>query len=201
MARVLIVCTGNVCRSPIAEGLLRAAFVERLGAEVPEVVSAGTMGWEGSGADPSSIEAAAERGVDISAHVACALKAFEIRETDLVIGMASEHKDAVARMEPEAVPRTFTLKELVRLLDALPEPGDGPMSDRVEAADELRRGGFAGAPGDLDVVDPLGMPAESFRAVAWELDELCARLADGLVGPAPTRTESAARTTTSTDGT
>ena len=45
MARVLVVCTGNVCRSPIAEGLLRAAFAERLGDGAPEVSSAGTMGW------------------------------------------------------------------------------------------------------------------------------------------------------------
>ena len=44
---VLVVCTGNVCRSPITEGLLRAAFAERLGPDVPEVASAGTMGWTG----------------------------------------------------------------------------------------------------------------------------------------------------------
>ena len=68
MTMVLVVCTGNVCRSPITEGLLRAAFAERLGPDVLEVASAGTMGWTGSGAHPRSIRAASERGVDISDH-------------------------------------------------------------------------------------------------------------------------------------
>jgi protein-tyrosine phosphatase len=187
MARVLVVCTGNVCRSPIAEGLLRAAFAERLGDGAPEVASAGTMGWEGSAADPNSVAAAAERGVDISAHVARAVSIADLRAADLVLAMGQEHADAVTRAEPGAASRTFTLKELVRLLEALPEPAGEALRDRVEAAAALRDQGFAGNPHDLDVADPLGMPLESFRAVAWELDEWCGRLADGLVGRAPAR--------------
>ena len=187
MASVLVVCTGNVCRSPIAEGMLRAAFVERLGEGAPEVASAGTMGWEGSGADPNSIAAAAERGVDISAHVARTLSTPELRSADLVLAMSPEHADAVRRADPAAADKTFTLKELVRLVEALPEPGGENLGDRVAASDALRREGFEGNPHDLDVADPLGMPLESFRAVAWELGEWCARLADGLVGRAPAR--------------
>ncbi|HJS25543.1 MAG TPA: low molecular weight phosphatase family protein [Actinomycetota bacterium] len=187
MARVLVVCTGNVCRSPIAEGMLRAAFVERLGDEAPDVVSAGTMGWEGSGADPSSIAAAAERGVDISGHVARALSTVDVRSADLVLAMSSEHANAVVRGEPEAAPRTFTLKELVRLLEALPDPTGQDLRSRVGAAHAVRTEGFDGNPHDLDVADPLGMPLQSFRAVAWELEAWCGRLADGLVGRAPAR--------------
>jgi low molecular weight protein-tyrosine phosphatase len=188
MTRVLVVCTGNVCRSPIAEGLLRAAFVERLGDQAPEVASAGTMGWEGSGADPNSIAAAAERGVDISGHVARALASADLGSADLVLAMSSDHAIAAAREAPEAAPRIFTLKELVRLVEALPEPGAGEeLGDRVDAADALRDRGFEGNPNDLDVPDPLGMPLQSFRAVAWELEEWCGRLADGLVGRAPAR--------------
>ena len=188
MARVLVVCTGNVCRSPIAEGLLRAAFVERLGDGAPEVTSAGTMGWEGSGADPNSIAAAAERGVDISGHVARALSTAGLASADLVLAMSSEHALAVVRGAPEAASSTFTLKELVRLLEALPEPAAGQdLRARLAAADALRTGGFEGNPHDLDVADPLGMPLQAFRAVAWELEEWCGRLADGLVGRAPAR--------------
>jgi protein-tyrosine phosphatase len=188
MARVLVVCTGNVCRSPIAEGLLRAAFLERLGGGAPEVGSAGTMGWEGSGADPNSVAAAAERGVDISGHVARALSTAALASADLVLAMSSEHALAVVREAPEAASRTFTLKELVRLLEALPEPAARQdLVARVAAADALRTDGFAGNPDDLDVADPLGMPLQSFRAVAWELEEWCGRLADGLVGRAPAR--------------
>jgi protein-tyrosine phosphatase len=187
MARVLVVCTGNVCRSPIAEGLLRAAFRERLGEAAPDVVSAGTMGWEGSGADAKSIAAAAERGVDISTHVARALAPLDLRSADLVLAMSSEHADAVRRSDPEAVAKTFTLKELVRLVEALPEPAGEDLAARVAAADALRRDGFEGNAYDLDVADPLGMPLSSFRAVAWELDGWCDRLADGLVGRATAR--------------
>ena len=190
MARVLVVCTGNVCRSPIAEGLLRAALEARLGDEAPSVSSAGTMGWEGSGADPASVEAAAERGVDISAHRARELRSEEAVGADLVLGMAREHADALSRLAPGT---TFTLKELVRLLEALPpSPGpgapDGILPARVAAADALRRSGFEGNPYDEDIADPLGMPLESFRAIAWELDEWCGRLANGLFGRRPART-------------
>jgi protein-tyrosine phosphatase len=188
MARVLVVCTGNVCRSPIAEGLLRSAFLERLGDGAPDVASAGTMGWEGSGADPNSIAAAAERGVDISRHVARALSTAGLASADLVLAMSSEHALVVVREAPEVASRTFTLKELVRLLEALPEPAVGQdLRARVAAADALRSDGFEGNPRDLDVADPLGMPLQSFRAVAWELEAWCGRLADGLVGRAAAR--------------
>lgn len=188
MAGILVVCTGNVCRSPIAEGLLRAALTARLGDQAPRVSSAGTMGWEGSGADPHSVEAAAERGIDISAHRARMLQPSEVLEADLVLAMAREHEEALRSLSPV---RTFTLKALVRLLEALPaaESGDpdAVLADRIARADELRRNGHEGNPHDEDVVDPLGMPLESFRAVAWELDELIGRLADGLFGREPAR--------------
>jgi len=182
MARVLVVCTGNVCRSPIAEGLLRAAFAERLGPDVLEVASAGTMGWTGSGAHPRSIRAAGEHGVDISDHRAREVSDEDVARADLIIAMAPEHADAFAG---EASSRTFTLKELVRLLEALPAVEDAPvgrLSERIAEADRLRREGFEGDPMDEGIADPLGMPLDAFRAVAAELDAWCSRLADGLVG-------------------
>ena len=182
MTRVLVVCTGNVCRSPIAEGLLRAAFAERMGPDAPEVTSAGTMGWIGSGADPSSIRAAAERGVDISSHRAREVSEEDVAGADVVVAMAPEHARAFTR---EAGSRIFTLKELVRLLEALPETEGaslGRLPERIAEADRLRRGGFEGDPWDEGIDDPLGMPLDSFRAVAAELDAWCSRLADGLVG-------------------
>jgi protein-tyrosine phosphatase len=184
MGSILVVCTGNVCRSPIAEGLLRAAFRTRLGPGAPTVSSAGTTGWSGSGADPNSVEAAAERGVDIADHRARELTARDIGPATLILGMSSEHGREVVAQDPEAAPRTFTLKELVRLLEALPPATGGDLASRVAAADALRGSGFAGNPYDQDVADPLGMPLDSFRAVAWELDEWCARLVDGLLARA-----------------
>lgn len=196
MASILVVCTGNVCRSPIAEGALRAALAARLGDRAPAVSSAGTTGWEGSPAMPESVEAAADRGLDISAHTARHLLPEHVGAADLVLGMAAEHREAVARAVPDAAPRTFTLKELVRLLASLPEvEAPETLQQRVTRADALRRDGFVGNPRDEDIVDPLGQPVETYRAIAWEIDEWCGRLAAGLAGEprseAPIATEGA----------
>jgi protein-tyrosine phosphatase len=184
MSSILMVCTGNVCRSPIAEGLLRDALLARLGDAAPDVASAGTSGWEGSPAMPESVEAVAERGCDISAHVARELTTDMIGEADLVIGMAGEHRDAVGDLCPDAASRTFTLKELGRLLESTPDGGPD-LEARVRAAAASREAGFAGNPNDEDVADPLGMPIETYRAIAWELDGWISRVVAGLYGAEP----------------
>ena len=193
MASVLVVCTGNVCRSPVAEAILRSALEHRFGERAPSVSSAGTAGWEGSGASPGSVAAAAELGIDISGHRARRLRAEHVRGSVLVLAMASEHRELVDGLAPGAAERTFTLKELVRLLEALPTPQGTPpdpadaLQTRVVEATSLRRHGFAGDAHDEDVDDPLGMPQEKYREVAAELDAWCGRLADGLFGRAPAR--------------
>jgi protein-tyrosine phosphatase len=192
VAAILVVCTGNICRSPIAEGYLRSALEARFGDEAPTVASAGTIGWEGSPADPGSVAAAAAHGVDISGHRGRRLVLQHLEESALVLAMAAGHRDAVAANAPDAASRTFTLKELVRLLEALPppEPAPGPdaaLATRVAEADRLRRRGFDGNPRDEDVADPLGMSDAVFLAVASELAQWCARLADGLFGRARAR--------------
>ena len=181
MASVLFVCTGNICRSPIAEGVFRD-LMAGTGVQA-DVASAGIVGWDGSSAVDEAVRAAAELGSDISGHRARRLETSHVEGTDLVVCMAGEHRDAVARLAPGAASRTFTLKELVRLMEELPspEPGDGPI-DRVRAADELRRSGFEGQPHDEDVSDPIGMSMDTFRAVAGDFDAWCARLAAGLMG-------------------
>src|SRR4029077_9934640 len=142
MSAVLVVCTGNVCRSPMAEGFLRAALERRFGPDAPRVSSAGTAGWEGSSAMPESVQAAAERGVDIAGHAARRLDAQMLGEADLVVCMAAEHRDAVGSMDPGAAARAFTLKELVTVLESSGAPRPGSSEDlpaRVAAADDRRR--------------------------------------------------------------
>jgi protein-tyrosine phosphatase len=203
MASILVVCTGNICRSPMAEAFLRRALVRKLGARAPEVASAGTVGWEGSGPMPEAIDAAAERDLDISDHVARRLSASMVQNADLVIAMAGEHRDAAADLAPEAARRTFTLKELVRLLESVDrlEPAGRSRSDgdagaddddvaselgfRVAQAEAARGRGADANPWDQDVVDPLGLPLDTYRAVAWELEGWSARLVDRLFGGVP----------------
>jgi protein-tyrosine phosphatase len=179
MASILVVCTGNICRSPIAEGMIRAASARLPGNDAVEVSSAGTNGWEGSEAMPESVEAAAERGVDISKHVARRLSDEMLETADLIVCMAHDHREIIEAEHPELTSRTFTLKELVRLLEDL--PGRAPnLQARVKEADDLRREGFDGNPHDEDIADPLGLPIDTYRAVAWELEAWCERLAAGL---------------------
>jgi protein-tyrosine phosphatase len=153
MARILLVCTGNICRSPIAEGLLRSAL-HRRGGHMPLVASAGTMAHDGWSATPEAVRAAAELGVDISSHAARKLRPEHVRGADLIMGMAGEHRDAVVDLVPDAAARAFTLKGLVARMD-----------DAVD---------------DADVADPLGLPLDAYRAVARELAGLCERLASSL---------------------
>jgi protein-tyrosine phosphatase len=188
MTSILVVCTGNICRSPIAEGLLRDALTARFGGRAPSVSSAGLVAVEGAGATIEAVEAASERGADISGHRARRLGSVPHADADLVIGMAAEHREATFG-SPSGGERAFTLKELVRLLESLPPvpAGAGPehLETRIGRAAESRRAGFLGNPLDEDIVDPLGMPFQSYQAVAWELDEWIARLVVGLYGAAP----------------
>jgi len=189
MTSILVVCTGNICRSPMAEGFLRDALIGRFGERAPSVSSAGTMGWTGSPASPESVVAAGERGSDIEAHEARELNRRMIEGADLIVCMAGEHRDAVGAAVPAAAARTFTLKELVRLLE-VPPPSPfaddpSPLAGRVSAAEAVRKAGGARNPHDEDISDPLGLPLDTYRAIAWELDGWNARLVDGLFGARP----------------
>jgi protein-tyrosine phosphatase len=137
------------------------------------------------------VAAAAERGTDISDHLARRLTTDMIEEAALVVGLSAEHREAVVRLVPGAGHKTFTLKELGRLLEALPESTPTDLPGRVESADRLRRSGFGGNPLDEDVVDPLGMPMETYRAIAWEIQDWSTRVADGLAGQVPAQASDA----------
>ena len=188
MTAVIVVCTGNVCRSPIAEGLMRRATEHRTVGAPITVSSAGTAGWEGSPAMPEAVEAAAERGVDISGHVATRFRPGMAAVADLVLCMAAEHRDQIASDDPQALDRTFTLKELVRLLEggarAAATPAATPAA-RIAAAAAVRAGAEAGEHQDEDIADPLGLPLDGYRAIASELDDWIVRLVPALFDPVP----------------
>jgi protein-tyrosine phosphatase len=186
LTSILVVCTGNVCRSPAAEGFVRRELAARFGRAAPSVSSAGTMGWEGSPATAESVRATAERGVDIGGHRARALTSAHLEEAGLVLAMAREHADRVLTLAPDAAPRTFTLKELVRLLEDV--EASGAPDERVGRA-AARRAAAGVPPGDLDVADPLGEPLAVYRAMAVELEDWSRRLVAGL---APARAEASA---------
>lgn len=106
-ASVLLVCTGNVCRSPAAEFLLRA----RLGTADVAVLSAGTRALAGHPVHPPMARLLEDAGLAPAGFVARQLTADAVHAADLVLAMTREHRSAVAAVAPQALRRTLLLGE------------------------------------------------------------------------------------------
>lgn len=186
MLRVLLVCTGNICRSPLAHGFLADRSRRYMDGGIA-VRSAGTWARDGSPATPEGVEAGVEAGIDISGHRSSRYAADMAEWADLVLTMTGEQREEVLDAAPGAASRTFTLKEAVALLRELPPPA-GPVDraslvERIAALDAFRRRGSAPPLADEDVADPLGMSALTYRAVAAEIEGLVDGLLRGLGAP------------------
>jgi protein-tyrosine-phosphatase len=105
---ILTVCTGNICRSPMAEGIFRHLLDGRSGVSVS---SAGTHALIGNPAADFAIIASAEKGIDISGHRARMLGLQLIRESSIIFCMEPSHIELVLEIDPEATGRTFNLAE------------------------------------------------------------------------------------------
>lgn len=97
MKRVLFVCTGNTCRSALAEGIARKMLVERLHDNV-EVSSAGTDAWDGGVATDEALLVGMERGLDIGGHRSRKLTREIVKEADLILTMGPQQLTAVRRL-------------------------------------------------------------------------------------------------------
>jgi low molecular weight protein-tyrosine phosphatase len=99
--RILMVCTGNICRSPTAEGVLRRKLAEAGLSDRVEVQSAGTVDYHaGSPPDRRAQQSALRRGYDLSRQRARQLRAEDFERFDLVIGMDSDHVERMVDMCP-----------------------------------------------------------------------------------------------------
>ncbi len=87
--RIAVLCTGNICRSPIAEALLR----EQLATSGKQVLSAGTYAMVGQPADPISVELMREQGIDISGHRARQATQALLKDCDLILVLDRSHLD------------------------------------------------------------------------------------------------------------
>lgn len=185
MFTILVVCTANMCRSPMAEAFFRRALEARglVDGRDFAVWSAGTSARPGATIVPHAQRELERRDCFDGAHAATAVSPEALAGADLVVTMAADHLREAALMAPEARARIFTLKELAELLRERPR-GGGLVDEReaIVALDEIR-GPLPMSSSSLDVADPIGGPPAAFAGCAAELEELVEEVATGLWGP------------------
>ena len=141
MKTILFLCTGNVCRSPMAEGLFRHAVKGR--GEF-RILSAGLGAMDGQPPTNHSVQAMRELGIDISHQRSRALTAELVRSADLILGMTHSHTDTVALLYPKAAEKTFLLREFDETLEPyekdISDPIGSPYHIYVECRDQIEQG-------------------------------------------------------------
>ena len=155
--RVLMVCTGNICRSPFAERLLHREF-DYLAPGEFSVSSAGTHAVDGSPVQPEVLRLAAKRGIDMEGFTARSLEPSMIQEADLVLVMDRGHRRDVVMKAPKALRKTFTLREFARILPGVPPERSAAPAGRWHSLSALApryRNTPIGSAADDDVVDPV----------------------------------------------
>jgi len=152
--KILFVCLGNQCRSPMAEHLFRQILARSQNPKAKDIAitSASTGTYDGAPASRKTIEVMRRRGIDLRGFRAKQVKPELIDWADLVLAMDRHNKKAVINMLPDAAAKTFTLKE------------------------------YAGNDDNPDVEDPVGQPIEQYEKCANEIEEALIKLNEKLRG-------------------
>jgi len=160
---ILFVCTGNTCRSSMAQAIARGILSQKDAAKKVKVISAGTSAIPGSKAAESAIAVMEERGLDLKKHTARQLTPELIDEADLVFTMTRNHKQHVLTMAPHAQKKVFALKEYVHNLDFTKTEREALKKLEEQMLD-------MDVDVDMDVYDPIGQPVEVYKECADELE-------------------------------
>ena len=182
MLEILTVCTGNICRSPLAAQLLRA----RLLPLETSVHSAGTRGMNSATMTPEAARIASGWGIEAAesaAHRSRLLTERDLISPDLILTMTRDHRREVAELAPARLRNTFTIREFARLAASIPDDliraaagAAGP-----DAAARVRAVGVAVAshrglveappdPADDDVIDPYRRSWQTYLKSAEQLE-------------------------------
>lgn len=174
---VLVVCTGNQVRSPMAAAMLNRFFVDR---EVPLSVESAGFVSEGAPCPPEVAEVMVPSGFDLSYHRSRIAHDRTVTEADLVLGMTRQHVIDLSLLAPGAWQRIFTLAELARLGET-----SGPRRPEESLATWVTRTGAARRRADLlnlplseDIPDPMGRPIRAYLGTRDLIASLISRLAD-----------------------
>jgi protein-tyrosine phosphatase len=179
---VLVVCTGNLYRSPLAECLLRQRLHEAR--QVIRLASAGTEAVPGTPMPTPTASFLLERGADPSGTSCRRLTKELVEGSDLVLAAATEHREAAVRLSPVwALTRAFTLCEFARLVRAQDAAGVTDPADRFAAlvrGAAARRGAARVQPDADDIDDPLGARPEELRECLVRIEGVVDRIASAV---------------------
>jgi protein-tyrosine-phosphatase len=145
--RLLIVCTGNTCRSPMAEGIAKKIAQEKVLSNF-DISSAGIGTADGYPATDHAIEAAKHWDIDISGHRSTALSKRLVSEADLILAMAPEHAERILSIDRN-------LNDITFLMKGFPTPYNS---------------------GQARVDDPIGGSLEQYNQTFLELDEILRKI-------------------------
>ncbi|MEO7804325.1 MAG: hypothetical protein ABIS18_08105 [Actinomycetota bacterium] len=167
---ILFVCTGNICRSPMALGFAQSIAAK---CRLPISLSSAGLLSSGNAATEEAVKVMAEQDIDISPHISTTLDVALSRGPNFVIAMANAHLNETISRDPSLRPRTFTLKDFVRRARAMGQR-DGPMEGYLSALGRGRSlSEMASAlASDDDIEDPFGGPMSQYRECAIEIRSL-----------------------------
>jgi L-threonylcarbamoyladenylate synthase len=160
---ILLVCSGNTCRSPLGMVILRRALAYRGLDAAYAVASAGTVAVDGLGASFEACQAASERGLDLSGHRSRFVTGDLLARAKLVLTMTRRHRRTLLDLHPGAVDRVFTLKGYAAGAGTSGAIGSLPSAGSVE-----------------DIPDPIGLGIEAYRRVVAEIERGAAAVVERL---------------------
>jgi len=148
---ILFVCTGNTCRSAMAEGIFKNILKKRKEDNSSfNIISAGISALPGMSSTPEAIKVMTEQGIDISRHIATQVQKDLVKKADLILVMSNTHKDYIKTKFTFAQDKVYLLKEFAQI-------GEFKSTQKTDE--------------NYEVVDPLGRPIEFYRIIARELEE------------------------------
>lgn len=178
--RILTVCTGNICRSPMAERLLHAGLNQRYPGQFT-VESAGTQALVGKPVDRQVAKYISDLGGDPESFFARQLTPDLLEDQHLVLTLTREHRSRVVELSPKMLRNTFTLREFARLLPMvhLNESLRGAHRWRAAVPKVLRaRVAPPCAAEDDDVIDPYGRDNETYDLMLHQLSPAILQIID-----------------------
>jgi len=199
-ARILVVCTGNVCRSPIIERYLTQHLSDRWrGHGAMLVSSAGTSAMVGSPMDARAAQEARSIGLDTAGFTAGAITVEAIAAADLTLTATRQHRGIVVSAYPRALRSCFAVRDFAAALTDLPAdsgPGAGDDLQDADGGDDARgrvrrvvaavaaRRGYSPplAPDDADIVDPYGRSDEVYAVMFGQILDAMPPIVAALAG-------------------